>query len=784
MAPAQITRRGPGPVRVGPVSLLVFGVLGMVLLSGITAGILPASSTHSGSAVRSSETARPQVPAPLGSNITSIPVGVYPEDAAFDTGNGYLYVANAGSDTVSVINGTSVVATVGVGSTPVSATYDGRNGFVYVSNGGSSNVTVINGTKTIGSVGVGSEPAKAAYDGRNGFVYVPVNGTNTVVVLNGTTYAGNVSVGSNPVYTTFDGSNGFVYAMCDYSNSVSVINGTSWIAGIALGGGPAASASYAVADGANGFVYVLGLGSSVVSVLNGTKSVASVNLTGLYARGAAYDPLNGYVYVPTSDGGNVTVINGTTSVATVKVGSEPYYATFDGGNGYVYVVNAGDDTVSVLNGTSVLFSINAGLLPWWVTYDGLNGYVYVLNGLSGNVTAISTPPTGFYPVTFRETGLAAGTAWSATLDGVERSSISTTISFREPNGGHLYQVGSVSGYHQNLTSGSVQVEGAGTTLWVGYALSTYSVAFSEEGLPSATDWSVTLGGATLSSVTSTIEFAESNGTYAYTVGTLGGWQSAPSTGSVPVTGHSVLVGVVWTSTARFVVTFDETGLAAGTSWSVQLSGASATFATSSIPFLEANGTYAYTVPSVPGYTGGAAGNLIVNGSAVDVSVPFVPVLNLIPLTFRTAGLATGTNWSVTLQASSSGLTIEAALTRWSDGAPTIGFQVSVGNYTYSTSLTGYVASSGSVTIHARTAASVTVPFVAIGPQSPHHSSSSAAWNEVIAIGVALVTLSGLAVVTYRSRLREVARGRLLVERIAETDWESDTEGESTGGTER
>src|SRR2546427_1093821 len=70
-----------------------------------------------------------------------MPVGL-----AYDSGNGYVYVANAGSDNVSVISGTTVVATVPVGDDPIGVAYDSGNGYVYVTNDNSNNVSVISTT--------------------------------------------------------------------------------------------------------------------------------------------------------------------------------------------------------------------------------------------------------------------------------------------------------------------------------------------------------------------------------------------------------------------------------------------------------------------------------------------------------------------------------------------------------------------------------------------------------------------------------------------------------------
>jgi phosphatidylinositol-3-phosphatase len=75
---------------------------------------------------------------------------------------------------------------------------------------------------------------------------------------------------------------------------------------------------------------------------------------------------------------------------------------------------------------------------------------------------------------------------------------------------------------------------------------TYGVTFTETGLPTGTNWSATLGGATQSSTNSTITFIETAGTYTYRIGTVEGWISSPSSGSLGVNGPNVNQAVTFT----------------------------------------------------------------------------------------------------------------------------------------------------------------------------------------------------------------------------------------------
>lgn len=160
-----------------------------------------------------------------------------------------------------------------------------------------------------------------------------------------------------------------------------------------------------------------------------------------------------------------------------------------------------------------------------------------------------------YSVTLSENGLPAGLTWTVTLNGV-RESLTTngcTDSLTWTGlaiGTYAYSIADISGWHQTTLpyKGNVVVNGASVTEpALVYKQVTYSVTFSESGLPSGKSWSVTLdgNGVTQSSTTSTITFAEPNGTYGYTIGTVKGYTASPSSGSVTVNGASAAVSVTF-----------------------------------------------------------------------------------------------------------------------------------------------------------------------------------------------------------------------------------------------
>jgi hypothetical protein len=117
--------------------------------------------------------------------------------------------------------------------------------------------------------------------------------------------------------------------------------------------------------------------------------------------------------------------------------------------------------------------------------------------------------------------------------------------------------------------------------------------------------------------------------------------------------------VVTSEYQEYDVTFTESGLESGTTWSVTLDGVtlSATVPVgsdaSTITFSEVNGDYYYEIPEVTGYDASpSSGYVTVNDAPYNVDIVFtpneVPPPNVWPVVFIETGLKTGTTWYVTL----------------------------------------------------------------------------------------------------------------------------------------
>lgn len=199
----------------------------------------------------------------------------------------------------------------------------------------------------------------------------------------------------------------------------------------------------------------------------------------------------------------------------------------------------------------------------------------------------------------------------------------------------------------------------------------YNVNFIENGLPSGTTWYVSLENTTLSSSSNTITFQESNGTYKFSVQSIGNLSPYPSSGSITVLGHTLNVSITFAPPKSYVVNFNPQGIPPDYQWWVVLNNTKKiSTGLNSISFTLTNGTYSYEIGGGAGYTPSPSNGIVkVMGREVNILISFVPEhFNLV---IKENGLPSGMSWYVLLNGneySSSNSTIIIPLT---DGNYTI-----------------------------------------------------------------------------------------------------------------
>lgn len=269
---------------------------------------------------------------------------------------------------------------------------------------------------------------------------------------------------------------------------------------------------------------------------------------------------------------------------------------------------------------------------------------------AGNVATSSVNVTGgakrYYSLRFSEAGLPSGTNWSITYDGAGYSSTTSNVTLTEPNGTNRFSVLPPPGFVAVPAAGQVTIAGGVQTVAVAFdrpAPRNFTVTFELSGLPRGTAWSVSMNGGTSPSTASSISFTVPNGSFAYSIGNVGLYVPSPSGGYAIVSGANLTVPVAFLPPA-YAIAMTETGLPPGMSWAIGVGRVMYTSLQSSYPLYLPNGTYAFAVTALAGYSASpAAGSVTVSGPGAALSITFAPEY---ALQFQETGLPGGTKWSV------------------------------------------------------------------------------------------------------------------------------------------
>ncbi len=254
-------------------------------------------------------------------------------------------------------NSDSIIKTVPAGSTPYFAAVNPATNQVYVANNGSNNVSVIDGTSNsvIKTITVGTSPIFLAVNPANNQIYVANGGSNNVTVIDGTSNSviKTITAGTNPFEIAVNPTTNQIYVGNKNSDNVTVIDGTSnsVIKTVTTGTEPSALAVNPVTNQ----VYVSNYNSNNVTVIDGTSnSVIKTVTAGTNPYFLAVNPVTNKIYVPNSGSQSVTVINGTTNsvMTTLTVGTGTNFLTISPVTNKVYATNLSVNTVSVIAGAN------------------------------------------------------------------------------------------------------------------------------------------------------------------------------------------------------------------------------------------------------------------------------------------------------------------------------------------------------------------------------------------------------------------------------------------------
>lgn len=394
--------------------------------------------------------------------VTNIPVGHSPSSVGVNPKTNEIFVTNRGfpadgvittvtdSMSVSVINGDTnkVIKTMSVGSSPEGIAVDPIANIIYVANSGSYSVSVLNGSddrsKALANVNLVTKnfaelpqvynlATYLAVNPKTNKVYITGEDANVVSVLNvnssvidnfeslkkinqnkilltgkitpnqirqpGTTLPG-IMVGKSPHGVAVNPNTDRIYVTNQESDSVSIIDGKTQrvvTKDIHVGTFPHVVATNPITNK----IYVTNWGtidtnSSIVSVLDGrTNEIIADIPTGNSPHSVVVNPNTNRAYVTNEDDNTVSVIDGNTYkvLKSIRVGNSPADIVINEATNMIYVANQDDDAVSVINGSkdhgTVIAAIASGSQPHGDAFNPHTNKLYVSNVGSNTITVIN-----------------------------------------------------------------------------------------------------------------------------------------------------------------------------------------------------------------------------------------------------------------------------------------------------------------------------------------------------------------------------------------------------------
>lgn len=339
-----------------------------------------------------------------------------------------IYVSNEDSDNVSVINRQAgdIAATVLVGKKPrgMATSIKGEHLKVYVANSGSNSVSVIDPTtnKIENEIPIrfGRQPEAIAVAGISSdkeLIFVANYGSDTVSMIDASTYQelekievgrGPIAIAADPPVETLAGTRFLsfndisslrsyresffnVYVVNQNSNSVSVLRidaaakRSVEVLTLSVEWRPVALS----VDYLRGKVYVANYDSDKLSVIdipqtvkgNTSTAVSTINNIGYSTIGVIADPAFDRLYLLKETPGEVVIVRPFTDgldtlktvmppvMGTIAVGSSPRSLMLDPEARKLYVVNRGSDSISVIDKTTIKEEqvIPVGKKPYGIT---------------------------------------------------------------------------------------------------------------------------------------------------------------------------------------------------------------------------------------------------------------------------------------------------------------------------------------------------------------------------------------------------------------------------------
>lgn len=286
----------------------------------------------------------------------------------------------------------------------------------------------------------------------------------------------------------------------------------------------------------------------------------ATTVTGVQMTASFYVPNGSYTWVVAAHttpsvapvGSGVITVNGALTTATVPF-QWPVEFTETGLPANTQWVVTYNGKLSTGSGHSMNFSSPAGspypfsaaaVPAGWVASPAYGTESPAFNTTEVVTIAFTSASATTYTVYFTASGIPSGTPWQVWLNSTDSGSnyyqtgTTATLTVSAKADTYTYQVGVLSGYSSSVTtpsSGSLTVTNAAASVGITFSPVTYTVTFTESGLPGGTPWLVSFGNVIHWSTSTTISFSVAPGTYAWQIGYINGYMVSSQSAVSPTT---------------------------------------------------------------------------------------------------------------------------------------------------------------------------------------------------------------------------------------------------------
>jgi YVTN family beta-propeller protein len=571
----------------------------------------------------------------------------FPVSLAYDASTDQVYVDEFGPSDLTVLSDRGVpLGTQPIGADPAGVVFLTGSGTGYVTDPSRSNVTGFDEatgrvTQTIsgvpGAFGVAYDPARGSL-----FVADSAAQNLSEIVPASGQIVRNIAVAPQPSLLAYGAAQGTLYVTDNLTN-LSWVNATT-----GYDAPPSPYASYAISLGVNPVTGLVFTGEGLGFSNNGgatwlggveawnptTHRLLRTITTGEYPDGIAVDTQNGQTWTSNLGSANATVLSDSSSpqvVATVPMphaNSTPTAIVYDPMDDSMFIADPAYGAVYVVNVSTrtVTTTLWTGGAPSALAVDPSTGTVAVADPAQGTVKLIDVPaPTRHYTVLFLETGVPVGTGWKVSVERFGTfTSGSSVINFSATNGSYYWSAGQQPGLVPNPANGIITVRGANLTVVVDYANYLAGVSFDAIGLPSGTNWSVTVNGTLLAGNGGTLSTTLANGTYDWNLTPLPCYSVNATRGTLTVSGAPVVVRLGF-SGGECAIVVRALGLPTNLTWTLELASNPIPLVGDAVYVRAApRGMYAFQVSAPAGYTATPdSGSIVLSGSAnATVTITF------------------------------------------------------------------------------------------------------------------------------------------------------------------